>query len=259
MAENAVMEKAGEIFGKKYGGIPFPVILIGVGVTAFAIRKLIKGQQASKTVDSQPVDPNGYVVDASGNKFASAYTGAGGGVTPFGAGSLTSAASTGIAAITPVTETNNEGWFRRASEKLSGAGMWDPVFIQTALMKYISGAPLNQRELAVANQAVKMEGQPPINVNPGESQIVDTTSPTGFVQNIGTGDVYQTFSDGSLRILPGGNALITAPGYSKPVYGWWPAFDAIVQGDRGKYVDSTGNVRVEKRASNDPIFTNVVS
>jgi hypothetical protein len=199
MAENAVMDKAGELFGKKYFGIPFPVILGGVAVAAFVVRRMVKGQERSE--DAAEPTENGYVLDASGNKFASAYTGTGGGVgLPFGSGGLTNASGTGTSP-TPVTEINNEGWLRRASEKLTDAGMWDPIFVQTSLAKYVAGVKLNQREQAVASQAVKMEGQPPINVDSSESgDLAATPVPVRIVQNT-NGAFVTEYSDGTVRLI----------------------------------------------------------
>lgn len=201
MAENAVIDKAGDLFDKKYFGVPFPLILVGVAGTAYVVRRLIKGQENAKDVDSYTPEGEGYAMDVNGNKFASAYTGQAGGV-PFGSGSLTNALSSGAAAITPPTEINNEGWLRRAAEKLTNSGMWDATFVQTALQKYISGTDLNQRENAVISQAIKMEGQPPINVKPGNVQGNDSgyvATPVRILRNNATGGIYLEYSDGTLH------------------------------------------------------------
>src|SRR4051812_4196771 len=108
MPDNAVLDKAGELFSKKYFGVPFPLILVGVGGTAFLIRRLIKGQENAADVDSYTPEGEGYAMDVSGNKFASAYTGQAGGV-PFGSGSIGNALASGVSPVTSPTEINNEG------------------------------------------------------------------------------------------------------------------------------------------------------
>jgi hypothetical protein len=201
MVENAVMDKAGELFGKKYFGIPFPVILFGVAGTAYVIRRMVKGNESAKTVDSAPV-PEGYAMDVSGNKFASAYTGQAGGV-PFGSGSLTSASASGVSVATPPTEIDNVPWTRRAAEKLAAGNMWNSVEVQRALTAYITGQNLDAKQTAIVNQAIKMEGQPPIPLAPGgtsaSSQLVGLVNPTGTV------GIFGKYSDGSLVWLGDGN------------------------------------------------------
>jgi len=190
-------ESAGDIFGKKYFGIPFQVILVGVVGVAFVAKHLINSKKNAATVDSTAPATEGYATDVSGNKFASAYTGQAGGV-PFGSGSLTNAVASGASAVTPATEINNEGWLRRATEKLNLLGQWNVTDIQTALQTYISGKPLDQRQAAIVQQAVKVEGLAPVNVNPG------TVSGTGtkvmrYLNPAGTPSIFAEFSDGSVR------------------------------------------------------------
>lgn len=191
---NAVMEKAGEIFGKKYFGVPFPVILIGVAGAAYVVRRMIKGNEEAKV--AAPAT-EGYAMDVSGNKFASAYTGQAGGV-PFGSGSLTSAAVSGVSAITPATEMNNDGWVRRATEKLNLLGQWNVMDIQAALQAYISGKQLDQRQAAIVQQATKVEGIAPVNVTPGgvtqsSSSVVRIISPANSPV------AFAEYADGSVK------------------------------------------------------------
>lgn len=196
MAEGeGIADAAKGLWDKKFIGLPFPVILIGVAGTAYVIRKLKTKQSAAQTAAS---GENGYVVDSSGNKFASAYTGAGGGVTPFGTGSITDAISSGANAVTPATEVNNEGWLRRATEKLQGLGQWNVTDIQTALATYISGGDLNQRQTAIVDQASKVEGLPPINVTPGKNT-TSSTSVIRYLNPAGNAGIFAQYDDGSVR------------------------------------------------------------
>lgn len=201
MAENEVIAAAGNLMEKKYAGIPFPLILVGVAGTAFIIRKLVKSKAAAN--DASSPQGEGYAMDVSGNKFASAYTGQAGGV-PFGSGSLTNAGSSGVSAISPVTEVNNEGWLRRATEKLNLLGQWNVTDIQTALQTYISGGKLDQRQSAIVQQATKVEGIPPLNVNPGAGSATGYDIPTlqRFIQQPGNYAIFGQYSDGSVKWIP---------------------------------------------------------
>ena len=195
MAENEVMDKAGELLGKKYGPLPFGAWLGIIAVTAFVARKYVASNRNAKAVASE----EGYVVDSSGNKLASAYTGTAGGGTPFGTGVVTSAASQ-QGSVTSPTEIDNKGWVRRAAEKMQQAGMWNPLDVQSALMKYIFGESLNQKEQAIVNQAITIEGQPPVNVFGGDLDQPDpgSPSPTGVFTPAGNAGVFVQWSDGSL-------------------------------------------------------------
>jgi hypothetical protein len=228
-------EGIGEVFGKKYFGIPFPVILVGVVGIAFVAKHLIASKQ--QNVESQPAT-EGYATDVSGNKFASAYTGQAGGV-PFGSGSLTSAASSGVAAITPPTEINNEGWLRRATEKLNLLGQWNISEIQTALQTYISGGKLDQRQAAMVQQAVNVEGIPPVNINPGNA--VNTNIPhniVGLIAPANSPAVFAQWDDGSLHLFENSNE-----------------FDSVVATNRNlQYGDGTAKIQVIQ--ANDPIWAN---
>jgi len=242
---NAVMEKAGEIFGKKYFGVPFPVILIGVAGAAYVVRRMIKGNEAAK--EAAPAT-EGYAMDVSGNKFASAYTGQAGGV-PFGTGSLTNAGASGISPITPATELNNEGWVRRATEKLNLLGQWNVMDIQTALQAYISGKQLDQRQAAIVQQATMVEGIAPINIIPGGvaeavETITDRTSPeiVGLVGGTNNGAIWARYSDGTLIGVSDANQL-----------------QKIVDSNPSRFKNSDGSWKIDYRPGSDPIFKNIVS
>lgn len=198
LADNSATNAAKDLLGKKYGPLPFGAWLGIAAVTAYVVRRMIKGQESARDAE---MTESAYVLDTQGNKYPSAYTGTGGGV-PFGSGSLNSAGSSG-SSVTPPTEINNESWLRRAAEKITKAGMWDAVFVQTALQKYISGGTLDQREKAVVNQAISMEGQPSVNVVPGK---VATNRIVGFVRPSGKVGVFAQYDDGSLVWLGDGFA-----------------------------------------------------
>ncbi len=228
-------EGVGEIFSKKYFGIPFPVILVGVVGVAFVAKKLI----ASKNQDAESLPATeGYAMDVSGNKFASAYTGQAGGV-PFGSGSLMNAGASGVSAITPVTEINNEGWLRRATEKLNLLGQWNVTEIQTALQAYISGGKLDQRQAAMVQQAVNVEGLPPLNINPGNP--VNPNQPHEIVGLIAPGNspaVFAQWDDGSLHLFENANE-----------------FGSVVASNpKLQYRDGTPKIRIVPQS--DPIFAN---
>ena len=199
MAENQVMDKAGELLAKKYGPLPFGAWLAIIGVGAFVARKYVASNKAAKAVASD----EGYVVDSSGNKLASAYTGTSGGGTPFGTGVITSAAAQ-QGSVTSPTEVNNFGWVKRAGDQLKNAGMWNPLDVSAALTKYITGEALNSREQAIVNQAITMEGQPPVNVFGGELDNSGVTAQR-FVQPAGNAGVFIQYSDGSLKWVRDGN------------------------------------------------------
>jgi hypothetical protein len=195
MAENAVMDKAGELLGKKYGPLPFGAWLGVIAVAGFVGKRFIASNKTANAAQSQ----EGYVVDSSGNKLASAYTGTAGGGTPFGTGVLTSASSQ-QGTVTSPTEIDNTGWLKRASDKLATAGMWNPLDVQSALTKYIVGEGLNTKEQAIVNQALKVEGQPPVSLYPGDLQPdqPSTPVPTGVFTPAGNAGVFVRWSDGSL-------------------------------------------------------------
>jgi len=202
MAENQVMDKAGELLSKKYGPLPFGAWLAIIGVGAFVARKYVASNKAAKAVASD----EGYVVDGTGNKLASAYTGTGGGGTPFGTGVVTSAASQ-QGTVTSPTEVNNLGWVKRAADKLKEAGMWNPLDVSAALTKYITGQSLNSREQAIVNQAITMEGQPPINVFGGELDNSGVTAQR-IVQPAGNAGLFIQYSDGSLKWIQDANEWV---------------------------------------------------
>lgn len=196
--DNTVTNGAKNILAKKYGPLPFGAWLVVIAVTAYVARRLVKGQQAAKDAEAN-LSPEGYVVDSQGTEFPSIYKGTGGGVYP-GVGSVYGAGSSG-STVTPVTETSNEPWLRRAAEKLQAAGMWDPVFVQSALGKYISGADLNQREQAVVNQAIQVEGQPTKNVVNSSASQYTTANVVRFIRPTGKAGEFAEYSDGSVRWL----------------------------------------------------------
>ena len=195
MAENQVMDKAGELLSKKYGPLPFGAWLAIIGVGAFVARKYVASNKAAKAVASD----EGYVVDSSGNKLASAYTGTSGGGTPFGTGVITSAAAQ-QGSVTSPTEVNNRGWLKRAADKLQSAGMWNPLDVQSALTKYITGEGLSSKEQAIVNQAITMEGQPPVSLNPGELTQADPglAKPVRVLRPAGNAGIFTQWSDGSI-------------------------------------------------------------
>lgn len=207
VADNTVTNGAKSILGKKYGPLPFGAWLVIIAVTAYVARRMVKGNAAAKdAAESQA--PEGFVVTGTGDHIPSAYKGTGGG-TLIGSGSLYGASPSGVSA-TPITETSNEPWLRRSAEKLQTAGMWDPVFVQAALGKYISGGDLNQREKAVVNQAIAMEGQPTKNVVNSSASQYTTANVTRFIRPAGKAGVFAEYSDGSVRWLGDADSQQTA-------------------------------------------------
>lgn len=248
MAENLVMERAGDILGKKYGPLPFGAWLGIVAVAAYATRRLIKGNQAAKDASTNS-DSEGYVVDSSGNKFASAYTGTvGGGATPFGTGSVTSAASSGTAA-TAATETDNTGWARRAAEKLQSANMWNPLDVQGALARYITGESLNDKQSAIVNQAIKMEGQPPVALYGVDTNSANSSTYTPTIVRFVTGygpnkqAVFAQYSDNSVRVLRSSDELYSVAKNSN---------------NPSLFNTASGKVVMTTLPSDDPIWGNIV-
>ena len=199
MADNAVMDKAGDILGKKYGPLPFGAWLGIIAVTAFVARRLVKGNAEAKQVTAD----EGYVVNSNGQAFPSAYKGTGGGV-PFGSGTVTSASST-QGTVTPITEVDNNGWLKRAAEKLRNANMWNPLDVQSALTKYVTGQGLTNREQAIVNQAITMEGEPPVNVYGGENDNSWGVSAMRVIQPAGNAGLFIEYSDGSVKWIQDGN------------------------------------------------------
>lgn len=195
VSDNTVTNGAKNILAKKYGPLPFGAWLVVIAVTAYVARRLVKGQQASKDAEAS-LSPEGYVVDSQGTEFPSIYKGTGGGVYS-GVGSVYGAGSSG-SSVTPVTEVNNEGWLRRAAEKLASAGQFDNIAVQKALQTYISGGDLDQRQSAIVNQAIKAEGQPPINVNPGKQSTGPWANVLGVVTPAGNAGQFLEYTDGSL-------------------------------------------------------------
>lgn len=195
MAENEVMDKAGELLGRKYGPLPFGAWLGIIAVTAFVARKYVASNRNAKATASD----EGYVVDSSGNKLASAYTGTAGGGTPFGTGVVTSAASQ-QGSVTSPTEIDNRGWLKRAADKIQAAGMWNPLDVTGALTKYITGEALNQREQAIVNQAITMEGQPPVSVYGGDTNGGSWgVTAQRIIQPAGNAGLFIEYSDGSVK------------------------------------------------------------
>lgn len=195
VGNNTVTNGAKDLLGKKYGPLPFGAWLIIIAATAYVARRFVKGQQASKDAEAN-LSPEGYVVDSQGTEFPSIYKGTGGGVYG-GVGSVYGAGSSG-SSVTPVTEVNNEGWLRRAAEKLAAAGQFDNITVQKALQTYISGGDLDQRQSAIVNQAIKAEGQPPINVNPGKQSTGPWANVLGVVTPAGNAGQFLEYTDGSL-------------------------------------------------------------
>lgn len=81
----------------------------------------------------------------------------------------------------PVPVTTNPAWIRVVTDKLVAAG-YDPVQVNNALTKGLSGQMLTAQEAALWNEAVRRfgappEGAPPISVVPLPTPPPDNTTP----------------------------------------------------------------------------------
>jgi hypothetical protein len=254
------MEKAGDILGKKYGPLPFGAWLVIIAVTAYGVRRVLV-TRASAT-DTAATD-EGYVVDSNGNMLPSAYKGAGGGL-PFGSGVNTSSQSD-IAPVTGPTEIDNSSWVRRAAEKLQTANMWDAISVQSALIKYTTGENLNDRESAIVNQAIKMEGQPPVNVYGGSKASSGVSGVAErLVRPAGNSGVFVQYSNGVLRWLPNSNEITALQKSDPDKFGkivLLPVSDPLFQNsDVYQQKDTLGKEylfhEAASRAAHDPAATN---
>ncbi len=165
MAENEVIDKAGELFTKKYGPLPFWAWLAIAGGTAFTIRVLINKKNGISNTVVADSGTSTTASDTSSGTSALAGTPNNGDPINTGGGSIQTAGPTiNQAESAWTTAQTNAEWSQLAVQAVTKTNMYDPYTIQMAIQAYLNGGQVNAQQQAIVSTAIKAIGVPPDDV-----------------------------------------------------------------------------------------------